>query len=129
MELKNFQIEPIMNVLQKLGNFDFGDFKICYASYKCYTSMRVAYNDQTHVREILQRKYFVYANDSLVVNENGEPKFSENGKQEDYLKELEDILNIPVTFSFEKFLTVKSLEGSGITMAELQILEPLIIDF
>lgn len=129
--VENLKLEGLGKVLENLANFGFnGNTKICYRTYKLFKWVRDEIIQLTGFREKLQQKYFLHdsTNGGVAFNEDKTPIMVDGHNINDFYKELNVLMLTPVECPFDPYITLESLEGSNLTVAEIECLYDFIIE-
>ena len=129
--VENLKLEGLGKVLENLADFGFnGNTKICYRTYKLFKWVREESIQLIGFREKLQQKYFLQdsVRGGVALNEDKTPIMVEGKNINDFYNELNSLMLTPVECPYDPYITLESLEGSNLTVAEIECLYSFIIE-
>ena len=129
--VENMKLEGLGKVLEHLADFGFnGNTKICYRTYKLFKWVREETIQLMGFREKLQQKYFLQdaVKGGVVFNDDKTPVVVGGKSINDFYSELNSLLTTGIECPYDPYITLESLEGSNLTVAEIECLYDFIIE-
>ena len=128
--VENLKLDGLGKVLERLTDFGFnGNTKICYRTYKLFKWVREETIQLFGFREKLQLKHFVYDGaGGVLLDKDKAPVMREGMNIQDFYKELNELLLTTVECPYEPYIPLETLDGSNLTIAEIECLYDFIIE-
>lgn len=127
IQLKYEQLDGLLKTIVKMQDFEFNNITVCFKMYSLYNFLTNKNSELITFREKLQKKYFIYK-ENVVVIKDGNPELNEGKSFEDYITELKELFGMEFDCPFDKFLKPENFEGQKISISDIAVLQPFIVE-